>query len=34
MVARVVEISGGFLCGSRHFICVVDVWGGIVMVKI
>lgn len=33
VVASVVESSGGFLCVIRHFICVVDVWGGIVMVR-
>lgn len=33
IVASVVESSGGFLCDDRHFICVVDAWGGIVMVS-
>lgn len=33
MVASVVESWGSFLCGVRHFICVVDVWGGSVIVR-
>lgn len=33
VAASMVESSGGFLCVIRHFICVVDVWGGIVMVR-
>lgn len=34
MVASVVDSRGCVLCGDRHFICVVDTWGGIVMVRI
>lgn len=34
MVASMIDNSGGFLCVIRHFICVVEVWGGIVMARI
>lgn len=34
MVASVIGGIKGFLCSVRHFICIVDVWGARVIVRI